>query len=204
MLMDRLKKKNAGYGGYYIIAMVFFILVTALTIVKIEERKVYMIKCQLDNAVILSTMSANVADLYQYATYHTVALDSMENKNGFYGKNSAVEIEAGTKNAYKKALNRYKLALQINAHLDNSLQSKSKLYSNFKTEKFIIYNVFGNKIYSYDGSTFKNAGTKGIIKAPTGDIIAGSGIYVKATVSINALGQAFTSEINEFVDITTE
>lgn len=208
MLMVKFKKKllkkEDGYSGYYIIALVFFILMTALTLVKVEERKVKLVKNQLDNAVILSAMSANVADLYQYATFKTLALDSMQGKKGAYGKNSTTEIETGTKAAYKKAYDRYKSALKVNAHLNSNLESTNKLYSNFKTEKFIIYNVFSDKVYSYDGINFTNIGSKGVVKAPTGDVINASGIYVKASVDINALGQSFNRNINEYVDICIE
>lgn len=188
-------KKDDGSLDFHIIALVFLILIISLTLMKIEERKVYYLKSNLDNAVVLSTMSANVADIYEFATFNIVYLDATDSsgKISAYGKNTEVEMSNGIKIAYQNAYNRFKKALKVNMNR----------VTNYKVDEFKIYNVSSSKICSFDGATYKYEGVKGSVKSPTGDVINCSGIYSKVTVPVTAMGQGFTIEINEFVDTFT-
>lgn len=200
-------KKKDGVMNYFLVILVFFLLLISISMIKFEEKKVILAKYRLENAVILSTLSANVADIYEYATFKNLFLDATTEFNGVkeygYGLNSYSEFQTGTIKAYDIAKKRFKSAIQTNMKVDNNLQSTVDYYSEITLDDFVIYNVRENEVYSYDGTNFYHLGTVGAVKTKTGDSIKCSGIYVRMTVKISALKKEYSLKIEEFVDITT-
>lgn len=200
-------KKKSGVMNYFLVVLVFFLFLINITMIKFEQRKIIFAKYRLENSVILSALSANVADIYQYATYKNLFLDATTEINGVkecgYGLGNYSEFQTGTIKAYSIAKERFKSSLQTNMKVDANFNSEVDYYSKITLDNFTIYNVKENEVYSYDGTNFYHLGAVGTVNTRTGDNIRCSGVYVRMKVKISALKEEYPLIIEEFVDITT-
>lgn len=216
-IKKKLHKKRKGTFGCMILSLFLIMAIVSITFYKIEERRYYYAKKTIDNAVILSLQSSNLVDIYEFATRDVVLYDACSQIGEFYRsdyKNCLEsEIKDGTIVAYQRAKSRFLHAYLINGNMQSSdsVHFKKnndldcKFYKSAILSKFVMYNVYDEKIYKYDGAgTVTYIGdVSNNISVDTGDVITNSGIYVEMNFVLNLMGKDFDMPIKQYVDITS-
>lgn len=224
-----LLKKEQGSVGYFFIVMILFIVLAFIAVYEISFQKTVHLKNKVDNGIILSTLSANVVDLYQYASSGDIAYASSYqtaanlyiDPDGLNYTGYSDPINAN-KDAGKIALERFVQSLDDNLSFINfshslsvsdhyvlPVSSDDKLVKSARIDEFILYNKVGDKIYkseknsSGDFNVTELAGTSdpAVEKANN---IENSCIYVKMTFEFYVMGDMTVSvPFDELVSITT-
>ena len=224
-----LLKKEQGSVGYFFIVMILFIVLAFIAVYEISFQKTVHLKNKVDNGIILSTLSANVVDLYQYAssgdiayaTSYQTAANLYVGPDGLNYTGYSDPINAN-KDAGKIALERFVQSLDDNLSFINfshslsvsdhyvlPVSSDDKLVKSARIDEFILYNKVGDKIYkseknsSGDFNVTELAGTSdpAVEKANN---IENSCIYVKMTFEFYVMGDMTVSvPFDELVSITT-
>lgn len=208
-----LLKKEKGNAGIFLIIMILFLLLVFLAVYELSFQKTVHLKQKVDNGVILSALSANVIDLYQYAsTGDVVYASSTQTGSNLYIDASGhpfmgyTNVNEANKNAGRMALMRFLDScnenlgfinfshdLSLNDHTNLPVNPNNGLIKSVKINKFIVYNKLGGKIYK----SAKNASGNFEVSILTGNSdpainkasnIQNSCIYVEMTCTMYVIG----------------
>jgi hypothetical protein len=223
-------KKEKGNVGFFLIVMILFILIAFIGVYEISFQRTVHLKNKVDNGVILSALSANIMDLYQFASTGDIAYATSyqtgkdpnlyvdSNGQPYTGYSDAI---TANKNAGSIALERFLQALDdnlsfieythtlsLNDHTKLPVNSSDKLVKSATIDEFILYNKIGNKIYksAKDGSgnfTVTQLSGNSDPSVEKVDNIENSCIYVKMTFEFYVMGQMCASiQFDELVSIS--
>lgn len=224
-----LLKKEKGNVGIFLIIMILFLLLVFLAVYELSFQKTVHLKQKVDNGVILSTLSANVIDLYQYAsTGDIVYASSTQTGSNLYVDASGhpftgyTNIYEANKNAGRMALMRFLDSLDenlsfinfshdlsLNDHTNLPVNPADGLIKSAKINKFVVYNKLGGKIYkseknstgNFDVSMLTGNSDPAVSKANN---IQNSCIYVEMTCSMYVIGnQTVDFTFDELVSISS-
>ena len=233
--MDKLRKvllkKEKGNVGFFIIVMILFIIIAFIAVYELSFQKTVHLKAKVDNGIILSALSANVIDLYQFASTGDIAYASSyqtgKDPNLYVDSNGHPytgysDVINANKKAGSIALERflkslddnlsfieYTHALSLHDHTKLPVNSTDTLVKSAKIDEFILYNKIGGKIYksAKDGSgNFVVTQLPGNSDPSVAKVnnIENSCIYVKMTFEFYVMGQTYASiQFNELVSIST-
>ena len=230
--MDKIKKlllkKEKGNVGFYIVIMILFIVIIFIAVYELSFQRTVHLKTKVDNGAILSALSANVVDLYQYASTGDVAYASstQTGSNLYIGSSGHPftgysNINEANKSAGRMALMRFldslndnlgfidfTRTLTLNDHANLPISPTDEFVKSAKIDQFILYNKVGGKIYK----SAKDAGGKFNVTELTGnsdpsvskaDNIQNSCIYVKMTCKFYVMGsQTVDVTFDELVSIS--
>ena len=152
--------KEDGNIGFMSLFAVVVIVILAITISQLSVRKLIYLKNNIDNAVILSALSANVADVYQLygSNYEDISYATVE-----YSEVNTIQysdIDSLNKKAAELALKRFMHSLETNLScVDFSsdltyfklnqlpVSDASTLIKAVYMEDFTIYNLVRGVMY---------------------------------------------------------
>lgn len=232
--MNRLRKlllkKEEGTVGLYLIVMVLFLLIIFIAGYEICFQRTVHLKKKVDNGIILSVLSANVIDLYQYASTGDIAYATSyqtgTNSNLYVDQNGQPytgynDVISGNKKAGSVALDRflesfgenlsfidYTHALSLNDNTIIPVSSNDTLVKSARIDEFILYNKVGGKIYKSrkeNGGDFSVTELTGNSDPSISKVtnIQNSCIYVKMTFEFHVLGDiCVTFPFDEIVSIS--
>lgn len=217
VLKTQFKKKRKGAYGCMILSVLFILAIVSITFYKIEERRSYFAKKTMDNAVILSLQSANLVDIYEFATREQILYDACKKEGGLYsseyGNCSDSNLETGTIVAYERAKNRFLDTFLFNGNMQTSdsvhfIKNNDldcKFYKSVTLSRFVMYNVYDGYVYEYDGAGSVSCigEVSNNITVGTGDVITNSGIYIEMDFVLTLMGKDFNMPIKQYVDITS-
>lgn len=214
-----LLKKEKGNVSYFLIIMIVIFLVSGIALYELSFQKTMHLKNKVDNGIILSALSANVIDIYQYATYSDVAYATSYTLGG--NNDGYIDVNKGNKDAGRIALERFLDSLNYNLNFidfshelsinDNTnlpIDSNDTLVKSARIDEFILYNVIGGKIYKTEKDSNGDFTVTELQGNSDPDIekaanIQHSSIYIKMTCKFYVIGE-MTIEIpfEELIDIT--
>lgn len=155
--------KQDGNIGYISLFAVVVLVILAITISQLTVRKLIYLKSNIDNAVILSALSSNVADVYQLygSNYEDVSYATVEytDANMLQGTGYS-EVDSSNQKAAELALERFMHSLDTNLScVDFSsdlthfrlnqfpVADTSPLVKAVYMEDFTIYNIVRGVMY---------------------------------------------------------
>lgn len=230
--MDRIKKlllkKEKGNVGFYIVVMILFIIIAFIAVYELSFQRTIHLKTKVDNGIILSALSANVIDLYQYASTGDVAYaSSTQTGNNLYVDASGhpfsgyTNVYEANKSAGRMALSRfldsmndnlgfidYTHKLTLNDHTNLPVSSNDEFIKNAKIEQFIVYNKIGGKTYKSEKDLSGNFNVTELTgnsdpAVSKANNIQNSCIYVKMTCTFYVMGsQTVDVTFDELVSIS--
>lgn len=208
-------KKNSGNITYVATILATVFLIAFFTVYQLTERKTIHLKNNIDNGIILSLLSTNLLDDYQFATHSDIVYSCDEN----------IDFRLESDNANKKAANiayqRFMKSLIVNVKVAGfsdsiktdynnnlSISEDNTVVKNVKLDKFIVYNVVDSEIYKTEKQNNDFVVTKLSSSRDTENIdkeIKNSCIYVKMNFDLYTYGN-YTVNIpfEEIVDMTYE
>lgn len=203
-MKNLLKKKHSGAMHFSVVIMVFILAITMILVYCLSYRKVKFIKYEIDNDVILATLAANVADIYEFATYNAVMLDTGVEANGYGAWDDDAAFRVGCNNAVDEARKRFDSAIETNLNISripgtNEYESNSDNYKDITLEEFIIYNVKNDTVYICDDNSISTVSLEHAV-TPSGQAIESSGVYVKMSLNLIVFGSEMEMEVQEYVD----
>lgn len=229
-IKNLLLKKEDGSAGIYFVTMILFMLFMVITMYELTFEKTVHLKSKVDNGIILSALSANVVDLFQYATTGDVAYatsrQTAKDPDIYIDPSGTpysgyMDVLSGNVNSGKIAMERFIRSLNDNlSFIDYSreltLNDNTTLpigdddyVKSARIDSFILYNVVNGKIYKTERTT----GTDFSVTELTGhsdpevekaNNIETSCLYVKMTFTFYLVGgYEVTVPFDELVGIST-
>lgn len=181
-----------------------------MTIYQLTERKTFHLKNNIDNGIILSLLSINLIDNYEYATYNEMVYSTST------GDKSSIDFRINTDLANRTsaqiAYKRFLKSLYYNVSVANFLDTiqdvnsigvalpikSNNIIKSVKLEKFVVYNIVNSNIYKIEkinnDFNITKLNSNSDYDIPYVSNIKNSSVYVKMTFEIYTYGN-FTVQI---------
>ncbi len=203
-LKKMLRRKKEGAVEGIVICLVLIVCLIMITLYSIQLRIAQNEKYETDEAVTIAASSAQLVDLYQYASTGENVLDCTGNGNS--GGKYSQPYEA-TKEACRITFDRFQEHLAMSLNLSEDLTPSENTYiKKVEVHEFTIYNVMNAGVYTctFNGSDFTETQydpdfhTTKMIKGKERAIIQTS-VYVDIEFTVEIFGKTYVIPITEYV-----
>lgn len=207
-LKEYLRQKGNGSVDIILLLSLLIVTLSAITIMGLTERMAKYAKYNVEDAVIVSAMSANVIDLYKAATDEIVVLSCSDGPDDDYYTMYNEDVYEATREACRMAYERFTYVLASSLQLErNPFVDESAYVKQIQINEFSIYNVIDNDIYRASdvngnisaAELFQDK--RGSMTVNGGDSVNYSGIFVDITAQIEILGNIYTKNVKEYIEI---
>lgn len=175
-------KKQEGQIGI-VVPIFLFLFVLVIVMYLIQMYIFHIVGNDTEDALATSNLASAVIDIQEFGTTHNIIISAPD---------TAYEL--------------YKDALKVNMGLDEQWNSKNKAAISGRVEilEYTIYNVRGNdiEIYCFGEHPYSQtvAGGKGMIAAPSGQIIETTSVYSKITFPVSGIFGIFNMNVQAVKD----